>query len=99
MTTSTDLRDSLAKLSETPVAPAQTPTVRPQFNRAPATNRRDPRPNQFPGYCRVCNVWVESNAGLLDGKVDGKWAVRHLPDECPSSTPEAAPAPLAAPTG
>lgn len=43
------------------------------------------RPNTYAGNCRNCGSRVPAQAGLLGGKVDGRWTVLHT--ECPASAP------------
>lgn len=39
------------------------------------------RPNSYPGTCTSCAGHVPAAAGLLGGKVDGRWTVQHT--SCP----------------
>jgi hypothetical protein len=40
------------------------------------------RPNRYAGKCAECGGWVEAEAGLLGGKVDGRWTVTHAEGQC-----------------
>jgi uncharacterized protein DUF6011 len=42
-----------------------------------------PRPNAYAGSCVTCGERVEAQAGVLAGKVDGRWTVAHHEGQCP----------------
>jgi len=46
------------------------------------------RPNTYAGSCGTCGAHVAAAAGILGGKVAGRWTVAHV--TCPTTT---APAP------
>lgn len=56
-----------------------------------ATATRSQRPNTYPGTCSGCGSHVAAQGGVLGGRVDGRWTVRHT--ECPTT-----PAPTATAT-
>ena len=43
------------------------------------------RPNTYAGACTQCSGQVAAGAGLLGGKVNGRWTVRHA--ACGSTPP------------
>jgi hypothetical protein len=99
MTTETldSIRDRLYSIqgdAPAPAAPAA-PPARPAFNRG-----NGGKPNTYGGYCTECGKYVVAGAGFLNGKVNGKWAVKHANcSEVPASEPapvhrQAAPAPV-----
>lgn len=44
------------------------------------------RPNTYAGTCTSCGKHVAAGAGLLGGKVNGRWTVRHADCEQPTTT-------------
>ncbi len=46
---------------------------RPTHNRQAST-----KPNKFGGSCVNCSQYIPAGAGLLGGKVNGKWTVKHI---------------------
>lgn len=41
-----------------------------------------PKPNRYGGTCFLCGQYVRAEAGLLGERVNGRFTVRHRPEEC-----------------
>lgn len=50
------------------------------------TDTTTARPNTYAGICTMCGTKVAAGAGLLGGKVNGRWTVRHTDCEQPTTT-------------
>lgn len=51
------------------------------------TQNNGGRPNRYGGTCFLCGNYVKAEEGLLGERVNGKFTVRHHPEQCPTPKP------------
>ena len=54
------------------------------------TSTKTARANTYAGTCTRCHTSVAAGAGLLGGRVDGRWTVTHRDGQCAASAASAA---------